>query len=314
MRRGTALICLLVISLLSVQVSAATDVRVADVIRSAVEACISRLDLQTDIGYERIAARCPDLMRQLERSDWAAWLPSQWNEPGNDLSAGGLKELAELGTRETAIASRGAIPDVRGVPAVVTRLAPRSEGVWERFKAWLRSLTESRQREPAESWYSRLLSGVATSEATLELTSYLALACVVALAGMIVLGEMHSAGLLARRDTTAHAGRVARAVQPPQPLSWSDFENAAWDEQPRVLLDMLVNRLGERQDLPPASALTVRELARAARMGEADRSRLLDLALTTERLRYSTQSVKREELQGPLAGGRALLRRLAERT
>src|SRR5262249_22447661 len=58
-----------------------------------IDACVARLDPQLDIGYDRIAARCPDLMRQLETGAWAPWLPRGWKEPGNDLSVGSLKEF-----------------------------------------------------------------------------------------------------------------------------------------------------------------------------------------------------------------------------
>jgi hypothetical protein len=41
----------------------------------AIDACIARLDAQIDVGYERIARRCPDLAPTLEQSGFAAWLP-----------------------------------------------------------------------------------------------------------------------------------------------------------------------------------------------------------------------------------------------
>src|SRR4051812_45744955 len=66
-----------------------------------IDACVARLEPQLDIGYDRIAARCPDLMRELEAGAWAPWLPRGWKESGNDLSAGSLKELRELVTRES---------------------------------------------------------------------------------------------------------------------------------------------------------------------------------------------------------------------
>ena len=42
---------------------------------ATIDACIARLDPQIDVGYERIARRCPDLAPTLEKSGWAAWLP-----------------------------------------------------------------------------------------------------------------------------------------------------------------------------------------------------------------------------------------------
>src|SRR5215467_10070296 len=68
----------------------------------AIDACLRRLDPQTDIGYERIAARCPDLTRQLQASEGAAWLPRQWQAPNNDLSAASLEDLRHLLARELA--------------------------------------------------------------------------------------------------------------------------------------------------------------------------------------------------------------------
>ena len=90
-----------------------------------IDSCVARLDPQLDIGYDRIAARCPDLMTQLETGAWASWLPRGWKEPGNDLSAGSLKELRELvdresGTRETNPATA---PNVHSLRPILTALA-----------------------------------------------------------------------------------------------------------------------------------------------------------------------------------------------
>src|SRR5438552_2587354 len=49
------------------------------------DTCLSRLDPELDIGYDRIAARCPELAKQLDHGAWAPWLPRGWKEPGNDL-------------------------------------------------------------------------------------------------------------------------------------------------------------------------------------------------------------------------------------
>src|ERR1700734_3178306 len=88
------------------------------------DSCLKRLDPQSDIGYDRIAARCPELTKQLEQSPWSAWLPRGWKEPGNDLSAGGLRQLRDVIARETATAppnggsSAAPVPDVRMLKTV----------------------------------------------------------------------------------------------------------------------------------------------------------------------------------------------------
>src|SRR5438034_3439573 len=75
-----------------------------------IDSCLRHLDPELDIGYDRIAARCPDLVKQLDHGPWAPWLPRGWKEPGNDLSAGSLKEFRELVSREDATIS-GRTPD-----------------------------------------------------------------------------------------------------------------------------------------------------------------------------------------------------------
>src|SRR5690348_12258872 len=86
---------------------------------AAIQACIARLDPQIDVGYERIARRCPDLAPALERSGWAAWLPQGWKESRNDLSAGSLKELQALVTRELATQPTTATPRVQRLKEIL---------------------------------------------------------------------------------------------------------------------------------------------------------------------------------------------------
>src|SRR5688572_21758894 len=89
--------------------SASTDVATQAALK-AIDTCLPRLDPQIDIGYERIAARCPDLPRRLRQSSLAAWLPGSWQDPGNNLSAGSLAELRVLAMRELGAQAAGAAP------------------------------------------------------------------------------------------------------------------------------------------------------------------------------------------------------------
>ena len=42
----------------------------------AIDDCVARLDTELDVGYARIAARCPDLTAALAESSFAPWLPA----------------------------------------------------------------------------------------------------------------------------------------------------------------------------------------------------------------------------------------------
>ncbi len=276
-----------------------------------INTCVSRLDPQLDIGYDRIAARCPELMHQLEGGPWAPWLPRGWKESGNDLSAGSLREFRELVDRESGAGNSSAAPDVRRLHAILTELArSRSENGWTRFKSWLRSILERREEPTDESWLTRMVSHAGVSQSVIRLITYAALTAVVLLAGLIVVNEARTAGLLAtRRGVPRNRRELVGASS--SGAQWSDIERAQPGDRPRLLLALIVRRLSDRGFLPPAGALTVRELTRAARLPEADdRIRLTDLALAAERVRYSAAGAAAGALDEPVARGRELLERL----
>jgi hypothetical protein len=272
-----------------------------------IDNCVGRLDPQLDIGYDRIAARCPELTRQLEGGAWAPWLPRGWKESGNDLSAGSLREFRELVDRENGASGSFAAPDVRRLHTILTALArSRSESGWSRFKSWLRSLLERREEPTDESWLTRMVSHVGVSQSVIRLITYAALTAVVRTAGLLP----KRSGALRKRRELAGAGSPG--------MGWNDIEQSQPGDRPRLLLELIVRRLSDRGFLPPAGALTVRELTRAARLPEADdRSRLADLALAAERVRYSAAGFQYSgvgsqltDLDEPIARGRELLDRL----
>ncbi|MDB6082708.1 MAG: hypothetical protein JWN43_589, partial [Gammaproteobacteria bacterium] len=157
----------------------------------ALDACLARLDPELDIGYDRIAARCPDLVKQLDHGTWVPWLPHGWKESGNDLSAGGLKEFRELVERESAASASPRAPDIRHLKGVLNGLGGTSTGGWwSRFKAWLRSILETREQPTDDSWFTRMVSHVGISQSLRQLIAYAALTAVVLLAAVIVINEV----------------------------------------------------------------------------------------------------------------------------
>ena len=275
-----------------------------------IDSCVRQLDPQLDIGFDHVVAKCPELAGLLEHSAWAPWLPKGWNEPGNDLSAGGLKELRELLNRESRAGMTRPAPQASRLKGILTGIATKSSvGPWSRFKAWLRSILERRDQPTDESWFARMTSQIGVPQSLREIIAYTALGVVVLLAAGIIWNELRAAGLLSK---PVEAGK--RAAQSPaarSELRWTDLEQAPIREKVGLLLELIVRRLNDRNLLPPAGAMTARELTRVALLAEADdRARLSDLALAAERVRYSAEVPPEERLDRSIARGHELLTRL----
>jgi hypothetical protein len=278
----------------------------------AIDDCIARLDPLVDIGFDRISVRCPDLARTLEQSGIAEWLPQGWKESRNNLSAGSLAELRRVLERETATRPSERVPRVEALNDVLATLGDtrkQSSGVWSRFKRWVRDLMERKDRPQNESWFDHMVSRVGISATLRELITYVALGAMVVLAVIVVLNELKAAGLLGRRGAGAkHKSLPLNASLRPVP-SLGEIERASLIERPRMLLELISAKLTALRRLPPASALTVRELAKSVVLPDAeDRQRLSQLALTAERARYAESGVPAETLESALEQGRELLK------
>jgi hypothetical protein len=278
---------------------------------AALDSCISRLEPELDVGFAKIAARCPDLAPSLRASPWAAWLPSDWDKPDNNLSRRGLEELRALIGRESA-RSGGAVQAPRLAslaPLLATLRTPSVAhgGWWARFKAWLHEVFAPRPARPESGWLRRLITRLAIPPRLLDALAVVALCLVAVLAATIVTGELRAAGWLGRRR------RPTGADARPRPgvsldHAWAEIEGADPDERPRLLLELIAARLAAQDRLPPARALTVRELLEAARLPvDADRERLRELAGVSERLRFSDRLLSPQALGAALAHGRELL-------
>jgi len=285
----------------------------ADAALGAMDACIARLDAEIDEGFARVAARCPELPRALRSSDWAAWLPVGWDDPHNTLSAKSLAALHRLVARELALRRPARAPEVARLRPILAQLAATAverRGFWARMQAWLRGVLAMRESSPRDDTFARLFGRVSLSQAVLEFISYATVALVVALAGFIVVSEWRAGGRRARarehKSTGANLDRDNVRL-----LNWQDIERADCADRPRMLLELLTTRLTAARRLPAAAALTVRELTRAAELTDAeDRVRLLEVALATERLRYSAHSAAAFGLAVVMERGRQLLEHL----
>jgi hypothetical protein len=279
----------------------------------AIDACVAKLDSALDVGYARIAARCPELTPALKQSPWAAWLPADWDRPDNQLSAAGLGELRALLARASSLETprRAALRtgQVGAVLAAVTRADSAAGSWWERFRGWLRSILAARSRTDGD-WLRRLLAELNLSAQTTEVIAWGAFAVVVALAAAIVISELRVAGLLGGRTQRVRA--VDKRAGARGVVSLEAIERAAPPERPALLLELIAARLVELERLPPARALTARELSGRAQLpDDAGRGQLAELVAVSERVRFADQAVAAVELDSALRGGRSLLVMLA---
>jgi hypothetical protein len=276
---------------------------------SALDGCIAQLDPGLDVGYEKVAARCPDLAPSLTQSPWAAWLPRDWDKAGNNLSASGLRELRALIAAESRRGLGADAPQPAHVAAVLAALAPAQRPQrtwWERLKGWLREMLSVRETSSRPGWLARVLDALKTRASFVRIISLGALAVAVLLAGAMVVSELRAAGLLRRPTRPRPAGGAAASAA--VAADWCHIEAASPAERPRLLLELIAARLAALERLPPARALTVRELLHAARLADAgDRARLAELTRACERLRFSGRQLPPETLAAALARGRELL-------
>ena len=280
----------------------------------AIDDCLARLDTELDVGYARIAARCPDLTAALGASSFAPWLPADWKRPDNQLSAAGLSELRAQLVRESGGGdNRRPAPRserVASVLASVTHGDAASIGWWQRFKDWLRRILTT--RAPTDSgWLRRWLAGIELSRSATRLITWASFAIVVALAAGIVINELRIAGVLRGRRARSQA-RSADVSRGGSAAALEEIERAAPEQQPALLLELITARLAALRRLPPARALTARELERQARLPEeSGRARLAELVTVCERVRFSGAAVSSASLTAAVRGGRALLAALA---
>jgi hypothetical protein len=194
---------------------------------------------------------------------------------------------------------------VGAVLAAVARSDDVGTGWWQRFKDLLRRIFTPQSRA-RNDWTRRLLAELNLSRGATELIAWGGFALVVALALAIVIGELRVAGLLG-----GGASRMRGRAPPSGARAAGSLEaigRAAPEEQPALLLELIATRLIEQQRLPPARALTGRELGRRARLPqESGRGLLAELVAVCERVRFSGEHVGSAMLASAMHSGRRLL-------
>lgn len=284
----------------------------------AIDACVHRLTPDIDVGYDRIAARCPMLVRRLDESGVAVWLPHDWRTSGNDLSAGGLRSLSDLLVHEFPVTPPlgSHQPGIQHVPEILAGLTHADDehsGLWARTRVWLRGIFAGTDETADEGWLGRVMGQSGVPQTVLELVSYGALGLVLVLALVIVGNELRVGGIWGggggrRRLGARGPAEALDAVPGGVRLDWEGVRGSPVAQRLGLLLELVVARLNEAGGERLSRGLTARELLGAARLAdERDRERLRALVRASEWVRFSGGAASEGEVAVVMEEGRRLL-------
>ena len=307
------LVCLALLAAPTFSNAAAKD----DPALAALEACGARLDARTDVGLERIAKRCPQLLPALRSAPWADLLPlylrtGDKHDRRDEISARSLRELAEL-VRDSKreIAPRSA-PDVADLAPVLAGLGEKGQqGAtrWERFKRWIKDKLEKHEREDDhDSWLGDFGRQFETSEGVARFITIVGYCCMGLLLAFVIFSELRAAGLFGgtRRDRAREkAGEWRRRLQ------LADVMAAPLADRPGLLLQLLGEALTRANRLQTAAGLTAGALVRQAKLESAEeRAELEQVASTAEAVRFAPSQPDAGKLEGAVTAARSLLDKL----
>jgi hypothetical protein len=273
-----------------------------------VEACRARLDPAVDIGIERIARRCPDLLPAIEKAPWRDLMPRAMRERREDISASGLGALAKLVRESQARPALRAAPERAALDPILAGLALKAEEApsrWEKFKRWLRERFKQGDDKNERGWLDELLLDLKTSEGFARTMTWLGYGLVIGLSVYVVWGEMRAAGLF---GGGRRGGAGARDAAWRRRLTLRDINSAPLADRPGLMLRLLGEAFARAGRLPAPEGLTASAIAaRAALESDAQRADLAALARCADRVRYAGDVPAERELADAVEAGRVLL-------
>jgi hypothetical protein len=278
-----------------------------------VEACRVKLDPRTDIGIERIAKRCPELLPALARAPWRGLLPQSLRERREEITAESLRTLEDLVRQSTDAGAQRAAPGRDKLTAVLAELGDKGQqGAtrWERFKRWLKDKLEKRKDKDEDTWLEKWSRQFQTSEGIAQAITYIGYALVGALVLFVIWSELRAAGLLG--GVRRASARENPAAQWRRRLMLADVTAAPLADRPGMLLRLLGEALTRADRLPAADGLTAAAIARRATLdSEQEREALAQVATTADEVRYGSDRPPDDALEGTVAEARKLLERFA---
>lgn len=254
---------------------------------------------------------CPELFAAIDGSAFALFLPDDWALRVTPRKLQRLRALMTAGdVEETAHRlDTGAIAGI--LDQMQTAHAARELSLWERFKAWLKAILEKKAGEPESSWFADWLKEHMPSDSVMTWIGYSLLALLLAGAGWIVYAELRAAGMLGARARRSKAFAGARGAATAR--SGTTLAYAGDEEQPALLIALLLEQLRRLGRIQDRLSMTHRELATAASFDStADREIFSTLIAVAEKLRYAAMAPARAHLRQAIDSAKLLLARLLQ--
>jgi len=277
-----------------------------------VEACRARLDPATDVGFERIQKRCPELLPALASAPWRNLLPQTMRERRDEISAESLRALEELVRQSGSGVKLRDAPSRKKLEPVLAELGAKGqEGAtrWERFKRWLKEKLDNRKDDDEATALEKWSRQFQTSEGVAQAITYAGYAMVGVLVLFVIWSELRAAGLL---GGTRRTRSESPAAQWRRRLMLSDVAAAPLADRPGMLLRLLGEALTRAERLPAAEGLTAAAIARRASLdSDQERADLAQVATTADSVRYGNHPPPDEQLEGTVASAKGLLEKFA---
>lgn len=255
---------------------------------------------------------CPELYAAIDRSSFALILPEDWSERMTPRKLERLRALM-LADAEKEPEHR---LDTAAVASVLDEMqtvqAERELSLWQRFKKWLAGLLEKKPGEKESSWLADWLEKHSPSREVMRWIGYGLLALLVGGAGWIVYSELRAAGMFGGRTRRGGLSRAAaRAAAGGRPAM--TLADANDEEQPALLIAMLLEQLRRLGRIQDRLSMTHRELASAASFDSTvDREVFSTLIAVAEKLRYAAMAPARTHLRQAIDSAKLLLSRLLQ--
>lgn len=308
--RASGLKGLVAISLIAVAPAATADVS------RAIAQCRAAVAADEEREFDLVATNCPDLLSAIAGSNWAAAMPPDWQDTLTIHETSGLGWFEAL-YRTQRVA--GNAPAADALDRIVGELGdqeppPDTRSLWERFTDWLRELGGEREPE-APGWLSRWLSEVELPTRAIEVTFWVLTAVIIVAAIAVIVIEVRAArGAASRRFEHRSGADAGEAPSAGRPRSLQDLERAAPEEQPSILLELLLDRLDRTGVVKRRPSITHREVGSvAAGLPDEDGEALTALSSSAERIRFGDGRADPGRQGDVIAAGIALLGRLEPR-